>query len=73
MTNGATPVRNNEMETKIKKRSAAEVIATPPAVNARLRKNVIVCFSNLKMIVLIGRNAQLSKLWPRCYILINGS
>jgi hypothetical protein len=51
MTNGATPVMNNEVETKIKKRIAAEVIATPPAVNARLRKSVIVFFSDLKMIV----------------------
>jgi hypothetical protein len=61
MTNGATPVMNNEMETKIKKRTAAEVIATLPAVNARLRKNVIVVFSDLKMIVLIGRNVSYSQ------------
>jgi hypothetical protein len=42
MTSGDAPVRNNEMETKIKKRSAAEVIATPPVSDTRLRKNVIV-------------------------------
>jgi hypothetical protein len=71
MTNGATPIMNNEVETKIKKRIVAEVIATLPAVNARLRKNVTVYFSNLKMIVLIGWNAQLSKLWLRCCALTN--
>ena len=45
VTSGATPVRNNKDETKIKKRMAAEEIAIQPVIDARLRKKVI--FSSL--------------------------
>ena len=64
VTSGATPVRNNEMETKIKKRMAAEVIATQPVIDARFRKKVIISFLISTWFDCSARMLSYSEQWP---------
>ena len=64
VTSGATPLRNNKDEAKIKKRMVADVIATQPVIDAILRKKVIISFLISTWFDCSARMLSYSEQWP---------